>query len=294
MAAFNNVPFNAANYNGPPPPAVPGIPFGIGPGSLVYQALRLSGQLTPGAVASPDLLNDALYEMNKFIDSTNAQELAKYFIDDRYFNITDTGPPPSYQLTLGPTGNFNTDINGVPLTYRPQRILRANLVYSQNNSPTGPVRIPIQIIPIEDYADIPVLGVTSQIAIRMYVQMTYPNVTLYMFPYPSTGNQLELFMWPGWAQFASLYSIFTGPPAYQDWYEAALARRMFQLNTKDVGSAAMRQSRITELRNNEVTARRLVEGSNAPTPNLSPDLLVDPNQNGEGAPFNYLTGDFSQ
>ena len=294
MPPFNNAPFNAADYNGPPPAAVPGFPFGIGPGTLVYQALRLSGQLTPGAVASPDLLNDALYEMNKFIDSTNAQELSKYFIDDRYFLINQTGPAPSYQLTLGPTGNFNTDINGVALTYRPQRILRANLVLLANTGPTGPVRIPIQIIPVEDYADIPVLGVTSQVTIRMYVQMTYPNVTLYMFPYPTTGNQLELFMWPSQAQFASLYSIFTGPPGYQDWYESALARRMFSLNTKDVGSLAMRQSRITELRNNEVGARRLIEGSNAPTPNLSPDLLVDPNQNGEGAPFNYLTGDFSQ
>jgi hypothetical protein len=294
MPPFNNAPFNAANYNGPPPAPTPGIPFGIGPGTLVYQALRMAGQLTPGAVASPDLLNDALYEMNKFLDSINAQELSRYFIDDRYFNITQTGPAPSYQLTLGPTGNFNTDINGVPLIYRPQRIMRANLILSANAGPSGPVRIPIQIIPVEDYADIPVLGVTSQVAIRMYVQMTYPNVTLYMFPYPSTGNQLELFMWPSFGQYPSLYSVFTGPPAYQDWFEAALARRLFQLTTKDVGHRGAQQSRLTELRNNEIGARRLVEGSNAPTPNLVPDMMVDQGQDGQGASFNYLVGDFSQ
>jgi len=225
--------------------------------------------------------------MNKFLDATVAQELAQYFMDDRYFNISLS----QQSYTLGPTGNFSTDASGKALTYRPQRILRANLVLLSNTGPTGPVRIPIQVIPVEDYADIPVLNVQSLVTTRIYVQMTIPNVTLYCFPYPNVGNQFEFFMWPGFPRFTTSTSLFYGPPGYQDWFEAALARRLYPLLTKDV--SLVRTRKMEELRMNEVDARRLVEGSNAPTPNLTPDLHTE-SPSGNGAPFSYLTGDFSQ
>ncbi len=261
--------------------------FGPGPGTIMYQALRLSGQLMPGATANPELQADALQEMNSFIDSINAQELAQQFIDDRYFNITTS----QQNYTLGPTGDFNIDVNGNPLTYRPQRILRANLVLLSNTGPTGPVRIPIQVIPVEDYADIPVLNVPAQVTIRMYVQTTTINVTLYCFPFPTTGNQFEFFMWPGYAGFASIGAQFIGNPGYQDWFTYELAKRMYLLNTKDVGRA--RTERHTELKNMAISARNLVWASNAPTPDLTPDLITEGPQS-NGAPFNYLYGDYSE
>lgn len=289
MGSINGNPFNTQPFGGQgssPTPPESCIPFGVGPGTMVYQALRLSGQLTPGATANPELLADALYEMNKFIDSTNALQNAQYYIDDRYFDITTS----QQAYTLGPTGDFSVDANNVDLSYRPQRIIRANLVLLSN---TGgqPIRIPIQIIPVEDYSEIPVIDISSQVTIRMYVQTTLDNVTLWCFPFPTVGNQFEFFMWPGFPQFASLTACFDGPPGYQDWFEAALARRMYALNTKDVG--VMRRERLFELKANEVAARRIVEGSNAPTLTLRPDVTIS-TPDGSGAPFNYLYGDYSQ
>jgi hypothetical protein len=251
--------------------------------------LRYAGQIRAGGIPAPELLADALYECNSMIDSWNAQELTQMFIDDRYFAINTS----QQSYTLGPTGNINTDINGNPLTYRPQRIIRANLILLNN---TGePTRIPIEIIPVEDYADIPVINISSQVTIRMYVQTTENNVTLYCFPFPTVGNQFEFFMWPGYAQFTSLASLFVGNnPGYLDFITYALAERLFFLRDKEVGDPRMAASRERWLHSKKIEAQRTVEGSNAPTPNLTPDLITRMGNDGQGAPFNYLDGDYSQ
>lgn len=257
------------------------VPFS----AIGYQALRLAGQITPGATASPEMMADALFECNAMIDSWGAQELSKYFYDDRYFAITVS----QQSYTLGPSGTFSVDVNAVALTYRPERITRANLVLLTNVA--QPTRIPLEIINVEDYADIPVLQVVTDVPQRMYVQPTIPNVTLYFFPYPSTGNQFEFFMAPGTAQFASQAATFAGPPGYLDWMTRALAVRMYLLTTKDVGLA--RQVRFGELQRSAREAERVVFASNAPTPQLNMDLITETG-NDTGAPFNYLTGDYSQ
>ena len=269
------------------------ITFGSGPGTLAYQALRLSGQLMPGATANSDLLADVLFECNSMIDSWNAQELAQYFIDDRYFAITAS----QQSYTLGPTGFFNTDINSVPLTYRPQRIVRANLILLSTGGGGGgstTTRIPIEIINVEDFADIPVIDISSQVTIRLYVQTTKDNVTLWCFPYPTAGNQFEFFMWPGFPQFASLAAVFDTPPGWQDYLTYALAERLYFLNTKDLPRTTGQQvNRGAYLKMKRIEAERLVWGSNAPSPTLNPGFIHQGDE-GQGAPWNYLYGDYSQ
>lgn len=287
MAAFNQALFNTTQFGPGQETAVTGIPFGSGPGSIAYQALRYAGQLRPGAIAAPEMLADALFECNAMIDSWNAQELTQQFIDDRYFAINTS----QQNYTLGPTGDINTDINGNPLLYRPQRIVRANLILLNNTN--EPTRIPIEIINIEDYADIPVLNIASQVTIRMWVQTTTGNVTIYMFPYPTTGNQLEFFMWPGYGQFASLSAIFVGNPAYQDAITYGLAERMWILRDKEVGDPRMAAQRGAYLKSKAIETKRIMEASNAPTPDLTPDLITRMGNDGQGAPFDYLSGDYS-
>lgn len=281
--------FGASLYNSDlfGPISNTGVPFGSGPGSIAYTALRYAGQLRSGATASPEMLADTLYECNAMIDGWNAQELTQQFMDDRYFSISVSQPA----YTLGPTGQINSDVNGNPLTYRPQRIVRANMVLLTNV--VSPVRIPIQIIPIEDYADIPVLQIASQVSIRMYVQTTPQNVTIYLFPFPTVGNQIELFMWPGYNIFGSLAAQFIGNPGYQDAITWNLAYRMYMMRDKEVGDPRQANSRERYLHYKAVETLRIVEASNAPTPNLTPDIQTEV-EGGNGSPFNYLYGDWSQ
>ena len=288
MPAFNQTQFNTQPFNAPALPPPIGTKFGPEPGTIAYRALRIVGASRAGVISNPEIVLDALFECNAMIDGWNAQELTQQFIDDRYFAI-DTS---QQNYTLGPTGDFNTDINGAPLLYRPQRIVRSNLILLNNTS--EPTRIPIEIINVEDYADIPVLNIATQVTIRMWVQTTLGNVTIYMFPYPTTGNQLEFFMWPGYGQFASLSALFVGNPAYQDAITYGLAERMWILRDKEVGDPRMAAQRGAYLKSMAIGTKRIMEASNAPTPDLTPDLITRMGNDGQGAPFNYLDGDYSQ
>jgi hypothetical protein len=301
FGGFNSGAFNTEEFNTgpavvppPPPPPAVGTPFGPGPGSISYLALRRAGQIRVGVIPAPEMTADLLQEANNVVDSWNALQERKYFIDDRYFLLTQNTPalpaPPSF--TVGPTGTYNVDVLGNPLTYRPQRIIRANLVLLSNTA--TPTRIPIEIINVFDYADIPVLEVSTQVAIRMYVQPTIPNVTIYCFPYPTPGNWLELFMWPEFPKFASATSLFNGPPAYLELIIAELAWKAWLLRDKEAGTRNTEAKREAILYNQLIDARTVVAGSNAPTPDLTPDLITEVGRGDSGAPFNYLDGDFSQ
>lgn len=263
-----------------------GIAFGSGPGSLAYRILRLAGYIWTGVVPEPEMVQDCLDECNSFLDGMDAQQMDQQFIDDRYFDITTS----QQSYTLGPTGDFNTDANGNPLLYRPQRIVRANLIL-QNNV-VEPTRIPIQIIDVDDFADIPVIDITSQVVIRIYVQTTFNNVTLWCFPFPTAGNQFEFFMWPGVAKFASVDAfLLNANPGFLDYLVFGMAERMYMYLPKDKGVLA--RNRGQWLHSMAVQSKRTFEASNAPTPKMTPDLSTETGSD-SGAPFNYLYGDFSQ
>lgn len=266
-------------------PAAP-IPFGPGPGSIAYMALRKSGQIRAGQTANSDILADCLTECNTMIDSLNALQNFQYYIDDRYFAINVS----QQTYTLGPSGTFRTDINNTSLLYRPNKILAANLVLETNVA--TPTRIPIRIIHVDEWAQIPVIAVPSQVTIEMYVSPTFPNVTLNMFPFPQTGNQIEFFMWPGFPQFSSVNSVFAGPSGWRDALVSNLAYRLFSLNDKNMGAAS--RVRAIELERAASQSYRLIEGVNAPDVVLTPDLIVDMGSGGRGAPFDYLSGYFSE
>ncbi len=286
MPPFNQAQFNSQQFGPPTVPADIGIPFGPGPGTIAYRSLVLAGHMMAGTIPEPEMLLDCLNEANSMLDSYNAQQMTQQFIDDRYFNIDVS----QQSYTLGPTGTLNTDANGRKLTYRPQRIIRANLVLLNNTS--TPTRIPITIIHVEDFADIPVIDIQSQVVIRMYVQTTQNNVTLWMFPFPSTGNQLEFFMWPGTPKFESIESILTyNNPAALDAIVYELAERMLPYLPKDMGRLSAQ--RVQWLHAEKVRKRYIFDASNAPSPTMTPDLITEIGD-AQGAPFDYLYGDYSQ
>lgn len=250
---------------------------------IAYDAMRLTGQLMPGlnpAAAggnmAPEMLSDCLRRCNSMLDAWNAERLMCFVIDDQYFDINTS----QQSYTLGPSGDF-------ALPYRPESIDAANLVLLTNV--TQPTRIPCEIIYVQDWSEIPVIAIQSQITIKIYVQMTYPNVTVWCFPFPTTGNQFEFFMRTALTQFASVDSTFALPPGYQEAITYGLADRMLPLNTKQLNIS--RQDRA-QLRMDARAAKRVIEGANAPTPTLSPDLITQ-TSDGTGAPFSYLYGDYS-
>lgn len=241
---------------------------------IAYMALRLSGQLMPGTTPSPEMMEDARKMCNSMIDAWNADRLKIYTLDDQVFNIIVA----KQIYTLGTGGDYDPG-------YLPAAVVMANFLLYNSGLP---VRVPIEVIVPQEWAAIPYLAVTTQVINKMWVQKTYPLINLRVFPIPTAGNQLELFMWKALTGFAASGTTFSFPQGYQDAITYNLAERMYALGTKQLNAG--RQDRAI-LRADARRTLRVIEKFNAPFVRMELDYSSTNNSN--GAPFNYLTGDFS-
>ena len=135
-------------------------------GDQINGALRLIGQLaeaeTPTAAAS----QDALTALNQMIDSWNTERLAVFSTQDQVFNW----PPNVLSRTLGPTGDF--------VGNRP--ILLDDSTYFIDTA--SGISYGIKIINQQQYNGIAVKTVTSTYPQVIWVNMTYPDVEMYVYP----------------------------------------------------------------------------------------------------------------
>ena len=96
----------------------------------IYQALRKCGQLRPGYLSNPELMNDGLNEWVSMYDGFNAQRTMAYSQPDFIFPITGPGSGRTGNgqafggsgYTIGPSG---ADFVTTGLHSRPVAIARA-------------------------------------------------------------------------------------------------------------------------------------------------------------------------
>ena len=131
-------------------------------------ALRLIGMLAEGETPSAETSQDALSAMNQMIDSWNTERLSVYSTQDQVF----TWPSSTISRTLGPTGNF--------VGQRPIRV--DDSTYFRD--PLTGVSYGIKIIDQQQYNGIAVKTVTSTYPQVMWINMTYPDIELYVYPVP--------------------------------------------------------------------------------------------------------------
>ena len=132
-------------------------------------ALRLIGMLAEGETPSSETANDALAAMNQMIDSWNTERLSVFCTQDQTFLWT-----PNFRVqTLGPTGDF--------VGNRPIRLDDATYF----KDPSTNVSFGIKIINQQQYDGIAVKTVTSTYPQVIFVNMTYPNITMSIYPVPT-------------------------------------------------------------------------------------------------------------
>ena len=170
-------------------------------------ALRLLGVLAEGETPSSETSQDALTALNQMIDSWNTERLAVFSTQDQ----VETWPPGAISRTFGPTG----DIVG----NRP--VLVDDATYFRD--PASGISYGLKLINQQQYNGIAVKTVTSTYPQVLWVNMTYPNIEMYVYPVPTKVLEFHIVSVQPLTQPANLSTELTFPPGYLRCFRYNLA-----------------------------------------------------------------------
>jgi hypothetical protein len=169
--------------------------------------LRLIGQLAEAETPSAATSQDALAALNQMIDSWNTERLAVFSTQDQVFNW----PPNVLSRTLGPTGDF--------VGNRP--ILLDDSTYFIDTA--SGISYGIKIINQQQYNGIAVKTVTSTYPQVIWVNMTYPDVEMYVYPKPTKVLEWHFISVEELTKPALLSTTLAFPPGYLRAFKYNLA-----------------------------------------------------------------------
>jgi hypothetical protein len=170
-------------------------------------ALRLLGVLAEGETPSAATSQDALAALNQMIDSWNTERLSVYATIDQ----VKTWLPNQISNTLGPTGSL--------VGQRP--ILVDDATYFRD--PSNNISFGIKLINQQQYNGIAVKTVTSTYPQVMWVNMTYPDIEVYVYPVPTKPLEFHFVSVEPITNVPSLSTDITMPPGYLRAFKYNLA-----------------------------------------------------------------------
>ena len=170
-------------------------------------ALRLLGVLAEGETPSVESANDALYALNQMLDSWNTERLSVFSTQDQVF----LWPPGELNRTLGPSGDF--------VGNRP--VLLDDATYFRD--PQTNVSYGIKFINQQQYDGIAVKTVTSTYPQVIFVNMTYPDIDMYVYPKPLRLLEWHFISVEELTKPADLATMMSFPPGYMRAFRYNLA-----------------------------------------------------------------------
>ena len=176
-------------------------------GDQINGALRLIGMLAEGETPSAAASQDALVAMNQMIDSWNTERLSVFSTQDQIF----TWPASIQSRTLGPTGDF--------VGNRP--VLLDDSTYFRDAATN--VSYGIKMINQQQYNGIAVKTVTSTYPQVLWINMTYPDIEMYVYPVPLRPLEWHFVSVEELTQPAVLATTLSFPPGYLRAFKYNLA-----------------------------------------------------------------------
>lgn len=161
-------------------------------------ALRLLGVLAESEEPSAGTSQDALAALNQMIDSWNTERLSVFSTQDQ----VRTWLPGQISNTLGPTGTL--------VGQRP--ILVDDATYFRDAATN--ISYGIKLINQQQYDGIAVKTVTSTYPQVMWVNMTYPDIELYVYPVPIKPLEFHFVSVEPLMSVPNLSTAITMPPGY--------------------------------------------------------------------------------
>jgi hypothetical protein len=175
-------------------------------GDQINRALRLLGILAEGETASAETSQDALLALNQMIDSWSVERLAVYSTQDQIFSW----PAGEIKRTLGPTGDF---VGNRPVYFDDSTYYKA---------PSG-VSYGVKFINQSQYNGIAVKTATSTFPQVIFVNMTFPDVEMYVYPKPTQTLEWHFISVDQLTQPATLATELYFPPGYMRAFAYNLA-----------------------------------------------------------------------
>ena len=172
-------------------------------GDQINRALRLLGVLAEGETPSAATAQDSLTALNQMIDSWSTERLSVFSTIDQIINW----PVGSINETLGPTGSL-VRLNGTAV--RP--VLVDDSTYFKD--PGTGVSYGVKLINQQQYNGIAVKTVTSTFPQVMFVNMTYPNIDIFIYPRPTRLLEWHFISVEQLTQPANLSTDILFPPGY--------------------------------------------------------------------------------
>jgi len=166
-------------------------------GDQINRALRLLGILAEGETPSASMSQDALMALNQMIDSWNTERLSVFCTEDQVF----TWPASFISRTLGPTGDF---VGNRPILLDDSTYFKA---------PSG-VSYGIKMINQQQYNGIAVKTVTSTFPQVMWVNMTFPDIEIYLYPRPTQNLEFHFVSVQDLRRPVTLATALHFPPGY--------------------------------------------------------------------------------
>ena len=166
-------------------------------GDQINRALRLLGILAEGETPSAAMSQDALMAMNQMIESWNIERLSVFCTQDQVF----TWPSGLLSRTLGPSGDF---VGNRPVLFDDATYFKAS----------NGVSYGIKFINQQQYNGIAVKTVTSTFPQVIFVNMTYPNAEMFIYPRPTQDLEWHFVSVQELDQPAQLVTELHFPPGY--------------------------------------------------------------------------------
>jgi hypothetical protein len=170
---------------------------------LLNGAHRLLGLTASGNVLPEAVYQDNILALNQMLDSWSAESLAVFCTQDQVF----TWEAGNRVRTLGPSGDFLYPLStegGDPLATENDDVL----------VPNGNVSFGIKFLNQLQYNNIAVKTVTSTFPQVMWVNMTYPDITLAVYPVPSRTLEFHFVSVAPLTAAAGLETDLLFPPGY--------------------------------------------------------------------------------
>ncbi len=190
---------------------------------LLSGAHRLLGLVNSGNVLPEAVYQDNLVALNQMIDSWNTERLAVFCTQDQTYEWE-----PGFRIrTLGPTGDFvyflTTEQSNPIITQNndnivldgfewPRPILLEDSTYFRD--PATNVSYGMKFINQLQYNNIAVKTVQSTYPQVMFVNMTFPNITLTVYPVPNKLLEFHFISVQPLANPTTLETDLAFPPGY--------------------------------------------------------------------------------